>query len=279
MEGLHMAKMEFGLIVDIAGDLNKSFRTVADFGIPTCQLNGTGEALMRGEYPDPQEVRAAAEAAGVRVSSVFLVWEGQQYNNTDGPATMGLVPPSVRAERMKSGKALSDWTKRIGVNSITCHIGFIPDDENDPIYPGFIDTMRDFGEYCAKNEQIFCFETGQELASTLMRTILDIDTGNMFVNLDPANLILYGKSNPLDAIEIFGEYVRGFHAKDGLWPNRDESLGLETALGEGAVRFDLLIPRLKAKGFTGPVTIEREISGPQQRKDILKAMKLLEPML
>jgi len=189
------------------------------------------------------------------------------------------VPPNLRAERVKSGKALSDWAKRMGVNSITCHIGFIPDDENDPIYPGFIDTMRDFGEYCAKNDQIFCFETGQELASTLKRTILDIGTGNMFVNLDPANLILYGKSNPLDAVEIFGEYVRGLHAKDGVWPNRDESLGHETALGEGAVNFELLIPRLKAKGFTGPLTIEREISGPQQRTDILKAMKLLEPML
>jgi len=271
--------MEFGLIVGIARDPSESFKKVADLGIPTCQLNGSGEPLMRGEYPDPEKMRAAADAAGVRVSSVFLVWEGQKYNNIDGPATMGLVPPNLRAERVKSGKALSDWAKRMGVNSITCHIGFIPDDENDPIYPGFIDTMRDFGEYCAKNDQIFCFETGQELASTLKRTILDIGTGNMFVNLDPANLILYGKSNPLDAVEIFGEYVRGLHAKDGVWPNRDESLGHETALGEGAVNFELLIPRLKAKGFTGPLTIEREISGPQQRTDILKAMKLLEPML
>ena len=137
----------------------------------------------------------------------------------------------------------------------------------------------DLAAHCANNDQIFCFETGQELPSTLKRTIQDVGTGNLFVNLDPANLILYGKANPLDAAEIFGEYVRGLHAKDGVWPNRDEALGLETALGEGAVRFDLLIRRLKEKGFTGPLTIEREISGPQQKEDIRKAIAILEPML
>ena len=99
------------------------------------------------------------------------------------------------------------------------------------------------------------------------------------INLDPANLILYGKGNPIDALDVFGSYVRNIHAKDGVWPNRDETLGHETALGEGDVRFDLLIRRLKAKGFEGPLTIEREISGPQQVEDIKKAMALLEPML
>jgi len=126
---------------------------------------------------------------------------------------------------------------------------------------------------------MFCFETGQELPSTLKRTILDLKMDNLGINLDPANLVLYGMANPLDAAEIFGEYVKGLHAKDGLWPNRDEYLGKETALGEGRVRFELLIPRLKKKGFRGPVTIEREISGDRQIEDIKKAMCLLEPYL
>lgn len=274
-----MAKMELGLIVGIARDPNESFAQVADLGIPTCQLNGTAEGLERGEYPDPKAIRAAADKAGVRISSVFLLWEGQQFNNVDGPPTMGLVPPELREKRVASGKKFSDWVTAMGVDSLTCHIGFIPDDERDPLYTGFVEAMRDLAAHCKKNGQIFCFETGQELPSTLKRTIEDVGTGNLFVNLDPANLILYGKANPLDAAEIFGEYVRGLHAKDGVWPNRDEDLGHETALGEGAVRFDLLIRRLKEKGFEGPLTIEREISGPQQREDILKAMKILEPML
>lgn len=272
-------KIELGLIVGIGRDPNESLKQVAEIGVPTCQMSGTAEGLLAGKYPQPEDVRKAAKKAGIRVSSVFLLWEGQQFNNVDGPATMGLVAPKFRKERVASGKKFSDWVTRLGCTSLTCHIGFIPDDETDPIYTGFVDAMRDLAAHAKKNDQIFCFETGQELASTLKRTIHDVGTGNLFVNLDPANLILYGKSNPLDAVEIFGEYVRGMHAKDGLWPNRDESLGVETPLGEGAVRFDLLVPRLKAKGFTGPITIEREIHGPQQAIDIQKAMKLLEPML
>jgi L-ribulose-5-phosphate 3-epimerase len=274
-----MNKLELGLMVGIGSDPLKSFQMVADLGIPTCQLSGGGEALMEGKYPSADLMRKEAEKAGVRISSVFLTWADQKYDNVDGPATMGLVPPDLRAKRLVSAKAFSDWVHGMGCDSVTCHIGFIPDDENDPIYPGFIDTMREICEHCANNDQIFCFETGQELASTLKRTIQDVGTGNLFINLDPANLILYAKSNPLDAVEIFGEYVRGLHAKDGVWPNRDEALGHEKALGEGLVRFDLLIRRLKEKGYTGPLTIEREISGDQQIVDIKAAMKLLEPML
>ncbi len=274
-----MAKLELGLIVGVTRDPNESFKEVADVGVPTCQLVASADAVLAGEHPDPKEIRAAADAAGIRITSVFLQWNGQMFNNVDGPGSMGLVPPDLRAGRVASGKAFSDWVREMGVDSITCHIGFIPDDELDPLYAGFIEAMRDLAVHCANNDQIFCFETGQELPSTLKRTIQDVGTGNLFVNLDPANLILYGKANPLDAAEIFGEYVRGLHAKDGVWPNRDESLGLETALGEGGVRFDLLIRRLKEKGFTGPLTIEREISGPQQKEDIKKAIAILEPML
>jgi len=136
--------------------------------------------------------------------------------------------------------------------------------------------MREFCEYCRRNGQIFCFETGQELPSVLKRTIEDVGTGNLGINLDPANLLLYGMAHPLDAVEIFGEYVRGMHAKDGLWPDRNKPLGKEVPLGEGEVYFDLLIPKLKEKGFRGPITIEREITGERQIKDILRAKEILE---
>jgi len=274
-----MAKLELGLIVGIGRDPNESLKEVAEIGVPTCQMAGTAEAMLAGKFPEPEDIKKAANRARIRISSAFLLWEGQRFDNKDGPETMGLVAPKFRKERVASGKKFSDWVTRLGCKSLTCHIGFIPDDEKDPIYKGFIEVMRELALHVVKNEQIFCFETGQELASTLKRTIRDVGTGNLYVNLDPANLILYGKSNPLDAVEIFGEYVRGLHAKDGVWPNRDESLGLETPLGEGAVRFDLLIPRLKAKGFQGPLTIEREIHGPQQKVDIQKAIRILEPML
>ncbi len=133
--------------------------------------------------------------------------------------------------------------------------------------------MKEFIEKCRKNGQIFCFETGQELPSTLKRTIIDIGLDNTGINLDPANLILYGKANPIDAVEIFGQYVKSIHGKDGLWPNRDECLGKEVPVGQGQVNFPLLLRRLKKAGFNGPVIIEREISGEKQIEDIKKAVE------
>jgi sugar phosphate isomerase/epimerase len=117
------------------------------------------------------------------------------------------------------------------------------------------------------------------LPSTLKRTIIDIGLDNVGINLDPANLILYGKANPLDAVEIFGEYVKSMHGKDGLWPNRDEYLGREVPIGEGMVNFPVLLRRLKNKGFNGPIIIEREISGERQIEDIKKAINYLTPYL
>jgi sugar phosphate isomerase/epimerase len=125
----------------------------------------------------------------------------------------------------------------------------------------------------------FCFETGQETPVTLLRTMTDIGTGNLGINLDPANLLMYGKANPIDALDILGPYVKGVHAKDGEYPTTPGELGVEKPLGQGRVNFPVLVPKLKSFGYTGPLTIEREISGDQQIKDIRHAVQLLTPLL
>lgn len=272
-----MEKMKLGLIVGVSDDPRKSFERVAALDIPTCQIACTAEAMV--DRIDPRGLKEASEETGVEISSLFLVFEGQVYDRRNGPQTMGLVTPRYRRKRLALAKRFSDLVSEMQVPSITSHIGFIPDDPSDPVYRGFLSAMKELAVYCEDKEQVFCFETGQELPSTLKRTILDVGTDNLGVNLDPGNLILYGMANPLDAAEILGEYVKGMHAKDGVWPNRDEPLGHEMPLGEGNVNFKLLIPRLKEKGFRGPVTIEREISGPQQTRDILRARELLDPLL
>jgi L-ribulose-5-phosphate 3-epimerase len=272
-----MARMKLGLIVGLSENVEEGFKKVADVGVPTCQLSCVAESLVG--HPDPAEVRQVADQIGVEISSVFLLFAGQRFDRFTGPPTMGLVPEALRAERLALSKDFSDHVAAMGVSSITCHMGFIPDDPGDPEYPGFIDATKELIAHCAKNGQDFCFETGQELPSTLKRTLRDVDMPNAAVNLDPGNLILYGMAHPLDAVEIFGEDVRGFHAKDGRWPNRDEALGIEVRLGDGEVNFPLVLTELKKKGFRGPITIEREISGPQQRVDILYAKEFLEPYL
>jgi sugar phosphate isomerase/epimerase len=270
-----MAMMDFGLMVHVHDGMHEVLKQTADLGIPTCQISTSCEQLVR---PGTVELMVdAAAKTSVRVSSVFFVFEGQTYNNTTGPKTDGLVPDEHRERRLELSVKAADLLKSAGFKSITSHIGFIPDDECDPLYGRFLNAMTTLAKHTKANGQIFAFETGQELPSTLLRTIHDIGTDNLFVNLDPANLVLYGKANPLDAVEIFGHLVRGVHGKDGVWPNRDEALGHETRLGDGAVNFAVLLRRLKAKGFAGPLTIEREISGPQQLADIRHAMDVLRP--
>ena len=127
--------------------------------------------------------------------------------------------------------------------------------------------------------QYFLFETGQETPTTLLRFIENIGTGNVGINLDSANLILYGKANPVDALDVIGKYVRGIHAKDGFYPTNGMELGREVKVGEGKVNFPVFVKKLSEVGFDGSLTIEREISGEQQRIDIIKAKEYLEKLI
>jgi L-ribulose-5-phosphate 3-epimerase len=139
--------------------------------------------------------------------------------------------------------------------------------------------MRDVVSYCKRNGQNFRYETGQETPITLVRAIGDVGLDNQGVNFDLANLILYGKANPVDAIELLGPYVQGIHAKDGMWPTNPKQLGEEVAIGKGKLDFPRIIERLKQLNYRGAVTIEREISGPQQLEDVRAEKMYLEKLI
>ena len=159
------------------------------------------------------------------------------------------------------------------------HFGFIPENPNDPEYEGVVGALREVATHVKGNGQIVLMETGQETPITMLRAITDAGVDNLFVNLDCANLILYGKGNPLDALDVIGHLVRGTHAKDGLFPTNPRKLGEEVPIGKGKANFPKLIPRLKELGYTGPLTIEREISGPQQFEDIKREKVYLEKLV
>jgi L-ribulose-5-phosphate 3-epimerase len=162
---------------------------------------------------------------------------------------------------------------------VQTHCGFIPENPNDPIYTETVTAIRVVVGYCKRNGQNFRYETGQETPITLVRAIQDVGLDNQGVNFDIANLILYGKANPVDAIEILAPYVQGIHAKDGMWPTNPKQLGEEVPIGKGKVDFPHIIERLKQLNYRGAVTIEREISGPQQLKDVQDAKMYLEKLI
>ncbi|HTS69302.1 MAG TPA: sugar phosphate isomerase/epimerase family protein, partial [Terriglobia bacterium] len=176
-------------------------------------------------------------------------------------------------------KRASDFAKRLEVPALHSHFGFIPEDPNDPNYQPTVAALREVATHVKGNGQMLLMETGQETPITMLRAITDAGVDSLFVNLDCANLILYGKGNPVDALDVVGRLVRGTHAKDGVFPTNPKELGEEVPIGKGKANFPKLIPRLKELGYTGPLTIEREISGPQQLEDIRKEKVYLENLV
>ena len=227
-----------------------------------------------------EHVVAMCKKYDITISTFWCGWHGPcKWNFEEGPLTLGLVPKQYRYMRLEELIAGSYFAKKLGVDKIATHVGFIPENPNDENYPGLISALKVLAGHCKANGQYFLFETGQETPPTLLRAIEDIGTGNLGINLDPANLILYGKANPVDALDVIGKYVMDVHAKDGLYPTNGRQLGNETPLGEGKVNFPALVARLKELGYDGTFTIEREISGEQQKKDIISAKAILESLI
>lgn len=272
------AKLRLGVVTGLAKGPNEELKKVRDLGLPTCQVSCWDPAVYTEE--NVRLLKEASQKHGVEVTTIWTGYPGPAvWNFTEGPSTIGLVPPEYRAMRVEALKKGADFAAACGVPSITTHAGFIPENATDPLYKGTVDALAEVARHCEGLGLYFCFETGQETPITLLRVIKDIGTKNLGINLDPANLLMYGKANPIDALDILGPYVRGVHAKDGEYPTEPGKLGVEKPLGEGRVNFPVLIPKLKSFGFSGVLTIEREISGPQQITDIKRAMEILEPLL
>jgi sugar phosphate isomerase/epimerase len=269
-----MSKLKLGVIAPIPKGPEQEFEKAQALGLPTCQAVCWNRDLFSDEMAD--RLTAASIKYDVEVTTIWTGYSGPAvWNFIQGPTTIGLVPPEYRADRVVSLKKGADFAKRVGVPSITTHVGFIPENPNNPLYAGVIEALREVVEHCKALNLMFCFETGQETPTTLLRVIEDLGGENLGINLDPANLLMYGKANPVDALDVFGQYVVGVHAKDGEYPTDGRNLGVEKPLGEGRVNFPLLIPKLKSLGYSGALTIEREISGPKQTEDIKRAIEIL----
>lgn len=270
--------LALGVMTSLRHEPEDVFAKVAELGFTTCQLSSPPDDYLFGPEAAARTARfrAAMEASGVTVTSVFIMYPGHIWNLFGGPRTIGLVPPDTRGERVVRAIRISNWARDAGINAVTSHIGFIPEDPEDREYQPFIRTMQALVDYFIDQGQTFAFETGQETAQTLVRSIKDIDRGeHVGINLDPANLLLYGKSVPMEVVDLVAPYVFNTHCKDGKAPAPGEGLGHEYPLGEGDVDFQALIPALYERGYRGPLTIEREISGEKQVADILAAKALL----
>lgn len=267
--------MRLGLIIGVEKDPDVAIAKVHSLGLPTCQASLT-------EFAPEMVTRLkdALEKYGVEATAINTHGPGPDvYDFYQGPLTIGLVPREYRQQRIDQLKRASDFAKQVGVHAIHSHFGFIPENPNDPAYSEIVEACKEVVSYFKSNDQMVLYETGQETPITLLRLMKDVGLDNQGVNLDTANLILYGKGNPVDALDVIGHYVHGLHAKDGLFPTDPRQLGEEVPIGEGRADFPKLFRRLKELNYRGPVTIEREISGPRQMEDIKKEITYLKTLI
>ena len=258
--------------------LHKSFADAAAQGFSHCQLVSWDPQYWTEE--NAAQVNSLTRAYGIEITAFWCGWEGPKFwNFTEGPETLGIVPMAYRARRIENLIDGAAYARRLGVADVVTHMGFIPENITDPAWPGVVAAVKAIALDLKRSGQNLLFETGQETPIVLRRLFESVNTGNLFINLDPANLIMYGKGNPVDALDVFGEYVRGVHAKDGLYPTNGRELGREVKVGCGKVNYPRFLQRLKEVGFDGSLTIEREISGEQQLKDILETKQYLQELI
>lgn len=269
--------IRLGVIVGVAKgqDPDPVIARVKHFGMPSCQVG-----IEAPNVSLAASLRAALDRHQIECTAIVCLGPGVTvWNFRDGPATIGLVPKKFRSARIEALKLASDLADRCGIPAINTHCGFIPEWPGDPLYSEVVSAIKEVATHCRQRHQTFLFETGQETPITLLRTMQDVGLDNLGVNLDTANLILYGKGNPIDALDVIGPYVRGLHAKDGLFPTDPGRLGREVAIGKGKVDFPLLFQKLKQLNYQGPVTIEREIEGARQAEDIIRSKEYLEKLI
>jgi hydroxypyruvate isomerase len=270
------ARPRLGVVIGVTKDSpDKAIAQVHALGFPTCQVHvGMAPSSLATPLKDALSKYAVEATAVMTLGPGRMVWDFY-----DGPKTIGIVPPATRAARIDALKSASDLAKACGIGAVHTHCGFIPEDPSDSLYPQAVAAIKDVANHCKQNGQIFLMETGQETPITMLRAIEDTRLDNVYVNLDTANLILYGKGEPVGALDVIGTRVRGLHAKDGLYPTDPRKLGKEVLIGQGRVNFPELMRRLRRLSYSGPITIEREISGPQQEADIRASKAYLERLI
>lgn len=272
--------MKIGVCVnfDEIDVMSRKFKDLKSEGFDNCQLISWKPELWSDE--NSKIIKNLTEENGITISAFWCGWEGPcVWNFYDGQITLGLVPPEYRTMRIKNLCDGADFAHKLGVKNVVTHMGFIPENPNDPQFAPFCVAVRQVAEHLKKNNQNLLFETGQETPVTMLRCFEKVGCDNLGVNLDIANVILYGKANPVDALDVFGKYVMNIHAKDGLYPTNGHDLGSEVRIGDGKVDFKALFKKLHKLGYDSYVTIEREIEGEKQTEDIRYAKKYLESII
>lgn len=272
-----MSDWDIGVFASIDAGLGVKLEVASELKIPTIQLHAPHRSSRTPEQAE--RFMARLEELNIQLTAVFGGFEGESY--ADIPTverTVGLVPAETRAARLQEMKEISDFARLLGCEVIALHLGFVPHDTTAASYQEVIDVTRQLCDHATRNDQAVHLETGQETADGLLTFLTNVQRSNLFINFDPANMILYGTGEPIEALKKVGKFVKSIHCKDATWSDQPGvTWGREVALGEGQVNFEAYLTALRDLGYRGPLTIEREIpqEPERQKTEIGGAAKLL----
>ena len=261
-----MQDWPIGVFASIDAGLGVHLDVARELKIPTIQLHAPRASTRTMEQAE--QFKQRLNEFDIRLTAVFGGFEGESYADIPTVAkTVGLVPPETRAARLQEMKEISDFAQLLNCDVVALHLGFVPHDRENPDYRDVVAATQELCEYVAGHGQSLHLETGQETAAGLMQFIEDVQRDNLFINFDPANMILYGTGDPIEALEQVGSHVRSVHCKDATWSERPgQDWGREVPLGQGDVNMQRYLETLRQIGYRGPLTIEREIPQEPERQ-------------
>lgn len=213
--------------------------------------------------------------AGVTILSGMFGCVGEDYTTLDTiRLTGGIAPDATWNENLNNIRATVTIATALGLKLVTFHAGFVPHDPADPDFAKMVARLATVADVFAAADMTVALETGQETAAGLAELLTVLDRPNVGVNFDPANMLLYGKGNPIDAVRLLGPWIRQVHVKDANQSAIPGTWGEEVPAGTGQVDWPSFFAALAEVNFTGDFVIERE-AGDQRVADILLARELV----
>jgi sugar phosphate isomerase/epimerase len=221
------------------------------------------------------EIQKLFGEKGITIVSGMFGCVGENYSTLETiRVTGGIAPDSTWDQNRKNIQATAGLAQQLGLKLVTFHAGFLPHDDKDPAAVRMQQRLGEVAEMFAAVGVALGLETGQETAPVLLHLLRKLNRPSLGVNFDPANMLLYDKGDPVDALQTLGPWIRQIHIKDARRTKVPGAWGEEVAVGAGEVDWPAFFSVLDKLKYTGDLVIERE-SGNQRVADIRQAKDVL----
>jgi L-ribulose-5-phosphate 3-epimerase len=215
-------------------------------------------------------------ARGITIVSGMFGCVGEDYSTLESiRLSGGIAPDGTWEKNLQNIQATAALAHRLGLKLVTFHAGFLPHQQTDKRFTTMLKRLSEVADIFQRVKIMVGLETGQETAPLLARLLETLDRSNVGVNFDPANMILYGKGDPIKALQVLGRWICQVHLKDAVVTKVPGTWGEEVTAGQGQVDWAAFFSTLRQLNFEGPIVIERE-AGNQRVADIRQAKIVAE---